>query len=88
VRAGGCDKEMAGCQRVRLFCRLAAVKVFAHLRGIEGGASEVHVAIANAQFKVTAQVPGRQSGQPEARNQLPGIAGQGLEQVPALLSRG
>src|SRR3954447_17336112 len=37
---------------------------------------------------VTAQVPGRQSGQPEARNQLPGIAGQGLEQVPALLPRG
>src|SRR4051812_7892662 len=39
-------------------------------------------------FTVTAQVPGRQSGQPEALNQLPGIAGQGLEQVPALLSRG
>jgi len=30
----------------------------------------------------------RQSGQPEARNQVPGIAGQGLEQVPALLPRG
>src|SRR3954452_24445916 len=27
------------------------------------------------------------SGQPEARNQVSGIAGQGLEQVPALLSR-
>src|SRR4051812_16331910 len=38
-------------------------------------------------FTVTAQVPGRQSGQPEALNQLPGIAGQGLEQVPALLPR-
>src|SRR3954465_15759738 len=30
----------------------------------------------------------RRSGQPEARNQVLGIAGQGLEQVPALLSRG
>jgi hypothetical protein len=28
------------------------------------------------------------SGQPEPGNQVLGIAGQGLEQVPALLSRG
>jgi hypothetical protein len=44
--------------------------------------------VASEGFFVTAQVPGRQSGQPEARNQLPGIAGKGLEQVPALLSCG
>ena len=39
-------------------------------------------------FIVTAQVLQRQSGQLEARNQALGIAGQGLQQVPALLSRG
>src|SRR5215210_9207774 len=37
---------------------------------------------------VTAQVLRRHSGQSEARNQVLGIAGQGLEQVPALLPRG
>src|SRR3954454_18979349 len=37
---------------------------------------------------VTAQVPQRRSGQSEVCNQALGIAGQGLEQVPALLPRG
>ena len=37
--------------------------------------------------KVTAQEPQRRLGQSEAGNQVLGIAGQGLEQVPALLPR-
>lgn len=40
-----------------------------------------------ATYLVTAQVVRRQSGQPKARNQVSGIGGQGLQQVPTLLSR-
>src|SRR3954462_2862103 len=74
----------------------AAVALDGHLTthaGVDAvapGVVEGADAVVEALGKTAGYCPGlqRRSGQPEARNQVLGIAGQSLEQVPALLPRG